>query len=316
MSKFERMRGVAEKLLQDAEDKLRPRDTHTAKKLAQARTAEREGQQYRRAAALIDAYCYVGEGDALPPQLIDFKPTKQAFLTAAAMRGTNVNNGYHGYLVDSREPADNSPESVTLRWLAEILANPDALAEEQATAKRLEIARAIDGLRNCSIPGFFPTPQSVIDEMLQIADIEDDFKILEPSAGIGSIVDAVRETGFTGTIHALEINSSLCNILQMKGIDHECVDFLDWTEGGYDLIVMNPPFEKRQAIKHVQHAFSLLSDRGMLVSVMPAPHAKELAITNVAEYELPENCFNNSESFRKTGVNVVIIQATKAHSYC
>ncbi len=65
----------------------------------------------------------------------------------------------------------------------------------------------------------------------------------------------------------IEINPSLREILEMKGYNVVASDFLDYG-GEYDVIVMNPPFEKLQDIDHVRHAFDLLTEGGRLVAVM------------------------------------------------
>lgn len=316
MVNTEKLRAMADKLRSDAQERLRPRDVHTAKKLAQARTAERDGEHFKRAAILIDGYIYAVENGVLPPDLAQYKPTKQSFLEASAMESKNVSNGYHGYLVDSGEYRSKSPDAAMLRAIAEIVEGDAAIARQEANAQRQELTLALDSIRNCDIPGFFPTPPSVVSLMLEIADLENSHRILEPSAGIGSIVEEVRKSGFVGHIDALEINPTLCRILELKGISAKCADFLACSDGEYDRILMNPPFEKRQAIKHVQHAFSLLNDGGMVIAIMPAPHAKELNFGSIAEYPVAANAFNTSEAFCKTSVNVAIVQVCKAVAYC
>lgn len=46
-----------------------------------------------------------------------------------------------------------------------------------------------------------------------------------------------------------------------------CGDFLQF-DGRFDRIVMNPPFADGQDVKHVIHAYGLLSEGGRLVSIM------------------------------------------------
>ena len=43
-----------------------------------------------------------------------------------------------------------------------------------------------------NIPGYFPTPKPVVQQMIQKAHIAPGMKVLEPSAGKGNIVDAIN----------------------------------------------------------------------------------------------------------------------------
>lgn len=309
---IDRFRSMADKLRNDAEAKLRPRDTHTQKKLAQARSAEREGQQFIRAAVLIDAYCDAAEREQLPAVLAAVKPTKDTFLTAARLQSQPVSNGYHSYNVDKNEPCDAGEVSTALRSLGEASKTAEDVASERATAQRLEVARAVDGLRGCDIEGFFPTPEPIIKQMLRVANVRNGHRVLEPSAGLGSIVDALKASGFSGHVDALEIHHALCKIIEMKGHNPHCEDFITWRTGGYDRILMNPPFERRQAIKHIEHAFSLLAPGGVIVAILPTNHAFELRFDDMDVHPLPANCFNTVDSFRRTGVSVAMVEIKKA----
>ena len=51
------------------------------------------------------------------------------------------------------------------------------------------VGRAKDGL------DFFPTPESIADEMVETADIQPGMRVLEPSGGMGHIADRIRKTG-------------------------------------------------------------------------------------------------------------------------
>jgi len=85
---------------------------------------------------------------------------------------------------------------------------------------------------------------------------------------------------------------------------------------------MNPPFEKNSDIEHVRHAFSLLAPNGKLVAIMSeGPFFR--SDTQAEEFrnwldkiegeskQLPEDTFNNTEAFRKTGVRTRIVTIAK-----
>lgn len=115
--------------------------------------------------------------------------------------------------------------------------------------------------------GYFPTPDKVIETMLDYANIKDGESILEPSAGKGNICDLIREKHPKNELKSIEIVPELREILQAKGYDIVDWDFLEhYSE--YDKIIMNPPFEKLQDIDHVRHAFKCLKPGGRIVSIM------------------------------------------------
>ena len=112
--------------------------------------------------------------------------------------------------------------------------------------------------------GFFETPASVVDRMLELA--WPNGRILEPSAGLGAIADRLPVS--RDTITCIEKNQARADELIKKGYSTFCDDFLQRTGLVADTIYMNPPFEQGQDIDHVQHAYKLLAHVGTLVSVM------------------------------------------------
>lgn len=171
------------------------------------------------------------------------------------------------------------------------------------------------------LPGFFPTPRPVINQMLEYAGIEATHRVLEPSCGKGDILDSLRDSHPEATRHAIELNRTLADVLSAKGHDVEFGDFLTH-QAVYDRIVMNPPFEDGQDIDHVRHAFDLLSPGGRVVSVMcEGPFfrsdAKSQAFRDWFQelggesYELPADAFQGAEAFRATGVRTRLVVLDK-----
>lgn len=131
------------------------------------------------------------------------------------------------------------------------------------------------GIRN--IPGFFPTPKKLVDEMIELADYEPYHTTWEPGAGFGSIADAVVEVTQDPSkinIVVCEKDTTLATILTEKGYDVKANDMYDMVHGkrllhgGYDRILMNPPFEKLQDAEHVMHCYNYVKKGGKLVSIM------------------------------------------------
>jgi len=171
------------------------------------------------------------------------------------------------------------------------------------------------------LPGFFPTPRPVIEQMLEHAQIEPHNRVLEPSCGKGDIVTYINEQHPQAIVTAIEQNRTLADVLATKGIDAEFADFLQHS-GSYDRIVMNPPFEKGQDIDHVRKASELLAPGGRLVSVVSegpffrsdskATEFRQWADEQGAEsYELADDAFKGAEAFRETGVRTRLVVIDK-----
>lgn len=135
----------------------------------------------------------------------------------------------------------------------------------EAPSRVKELERKLIGRRNDGFD-FFPTPEATADEMVAAADIQAGMRVLEPSAGMGHIADRIRAAGVDPDV--VEIESDKRELLEAKGYEVVGRDFLDVSEGGYDRIVMNPPFSDGRDIQHVRHAFDLLKPGGRLVAIM------------------------------------------------
>jgi hypothetical protein len=171
------------------------------------------------------------------------------------------------------------------------------------------------------IDGFFPTPRKSIDEMLDRADIQPGMSVLEPSAGKGDILDAVRERHPDATAHAIEPVGDLRGILGAKGHNLVGSDFLSH-QGQYDRVVMNPPFENGQDIDHVRHAYEQLKPGGKMVAIMSegpfsrsdkkATGFREWLDSVGGEHEQMEvGSFAGADAFRQTGVSTRMVTIQK-----
>ncbi|WP_298865083.1 hypothetical protein [uncultured Gimesia sp.] len=192
------------------------------------------------------------------------------------------------------------------------------LQKRQEDDPVLKAEQAIVGKK---LDGFFPTPKPIISRMLELAEIQEGDRILEPSAGKGDILDMIRLHHPENEITAIERNGTLFDVLEAKGHSVKRADFLEH-QGEYNHIIMNPPFEKGADIEHVLHAFSLLAPNGKLVAIMSeGPFFRNdnqatefrnwLDEVGGESEQLPEDAFNNAEAFRKTGVRTRIVTITK-----
>ncbi|EGM1841668.1 F-type conjugal transfer pilus assembly protein TraB [Escherichia coli] len=142
----------------------------------------------------------------------------------------------------------------------------------------------------------FVTPAPVCDRLVMLAEISNRDHILEPSAGTGAILRAIRDTAPGAMCDAVEINSGLVRYLRenFNGVRVQCGDFMEWQPVQYySRVIMNPPFSHGQDIRHILRAFSLLRPGGVLVAVClngPRQQEKLLPFSDVRE-ELPRGTF-------------------------
>ena len=182
------------------------------------------------------------------------------------------------------------------------------------------------GLIGCDIPGFFPTPKGLAEQLVLIAAIKQGMTVLEPSAGKGDIAEIIIEAYPGVDLKAIEINYTLVAILEAKGFKVTPGDFLQDT-GFYDRIIMNPPFENGQDIDHVRWAYSRLKPGGKVVSIMcagpffrndkkSADFRSWLHNRKGKSLVLNTGSFQGAESFRQTGVNarIIILEKKKGGS--
>lgn len=118
--------------------------------------------------------------------------------------------------------------------------------------------------------GFFPSPPEVVDRVVDIAELAQGMRVLEPSAGHGAI--ALAAFDLDCTVDCVELLPANALVLRKHSyLNLREGDFLTLDpEPKYDRVLMNPPFERQADIHHVMHARRFLAPNGRLVSVMSA----------------------------------------------
>ena len=116
--------------------------------------------------------------------------------------------------------------------------------------------------------------------------------VLEPSAGTGHIVRALRAKKPNLKITAVELHPDrVAQLRKLEGPNVQIIarNFLNEPAFPvYDAVVMNPPFYGTHWMDHVRHAWDFLKDGGRLVAVLPVSAAvaetpKHLAFRRWAE---------------------------------
>lgn len=174
---------------------------------------------------------------------------------------------------------------------------------------------------------FYPTPETLIEKMLEGVDLHMINSVLEPSAGKGDLVEGLckiceRKTSSRwGGKHNLDIDCiELQPELQMilKGKKYRVVhnDFLTYhTFKRYDLILSNPPFS--QGAKHLLKMLDMQENGGGIICLLNAetlknPYTAERKVLLQRLNELQADIQYLDGAFlyaeRKTDVEVAIVK--------
>lgn len=200
---------------------------------------------------------------------------------------------------------------------AEIATYPDQRAAREARQAEAapfdamrEALRTGQAVQVVSAPQLFPTPAHVAARMVELADVQDWHRVMEPSAGTGAILRALPDALKTGTgVYAVEIDPRLAAGLRsaFDQITITPADFLTlepshWLQK-FDRILMNPPFANAADVAHILHARRFLAPGGHLVAICAAGPRQHEALQHLAdswEY-LPPGTFEG------TGVRTVLL---------
>lgn len=156
------------------------------------------------------------------------------------------------------------------------------------------------GIQAMQVNQLFQTPAALAMRMTQLADIRPGDWVLEPSAGMGAILNQLDWRIMGGTVTAVEIDHSLINLLRAR-FPHAFVHEADFLEiaprlGTFDRIIMNPAFINGQDIKHIKKAAGLLNPGGRLVAICAdGPRQRDQLGSWATTYEtLPPGTFKDS----------------------
>lgn len=157
----------------------------------------------------------------------------------------------------------------------------------------------------------FQTPSEIAERMVFALEFWADARVLEPSAGLGRIMDALAPRQPREVV-AVEMSAPIAAELyrqERPGVKLIQRDFLICTPvelGLFDAIAMNPPFHMRADIRHILHARTFLKPGGMLVALCLNTRHRAEALRPIASTweELPET------TFAKEGTRVSIVMLT------
>jgi hypothetical protein len=247
----------------------------------------------------------------------DLLPSSVRFLIGA-MRTIGRNNYYFTYGQDT-DNAKLSEAAEVLRAVGGVEATkefPHGRWGEKIKRKvwsfdynfeEIRIQLAAHGrIPNVRSHQFYPTPKELAEIAVELAmiDSDDTMSWLEPSAGQGGLAEFMPKEQTT----CIEISKLHCEILEAKGFKVIHADFMKISvDKKYDRIVMNPPFSEGRWQAHVEHAANMITDKGLLVAIVPASAKDKFKIDGytVSYSDVYENMFVGAS------VDVVILQIKK-----
>lgn len=152
---------------------------------------------------------------------------------------------------------------------------------------------------------FYPTCEELASMVVDLADIGENDLCLEPEAGMGGIAMFMPPDRTT----CVEISKLHCKVLEAKGFNTVCDDFLNWEPTHrFNRVCMNPPFNEGRDIGHLKRALELLTEDGKLVAILPATHRGRTLVEGW-HHEWSQVYTGR---FEGTGVSVALVTMTRS----
>lgn len=147
----------------------------------------------------------------------------------------------------------------------------------------------------------FQTPASLASRMVELAGDRASLCVLEPSAGLGRILDALAPCN-PAELVAVELAQQCADELRRRGglrvVQRDFLTVEPAELGQFDCIVMNPPFHLRADIRHILHAMKFLLPNGVLVALCMDTSHREKALRPLASTweQIPAGAFKESNT--------------------
>ncbi len=120
---------------------------------------------------------------------------------------------------------------------------------------------------------FYETPIDVTIDLLELGVLKSTMSILEPTAGRGKIVKALRSVGYDWHITAVEINDEYESDLYQNGSDTVIIDDFLTTQQlttNFDLVIINPPYSNVEGF--IEKGLNCLNKGGKLCALLRMGH--------------------------------------------
>lgn len=230
-----------------------------------------------------------------------------------AVCGGKCRDSIHGATDEIR--AANAKNAARSRLHILRMENDEAKYRQQEIAPRFAAlaARKENGTAPRAVSAFqlFQTPPALAAQL--VASLGDAVRgrVLEPSAGLGRILDALAPFAPVATV-AVELAAACAAELYRQnrpGVRLVQRDFLACTPedlGAFDAVAMNPPFHMRADIRHIMHARRFLNKGGVLAALCMAGPTRELVLRPLASSWQPVP----AGTFCKEGTSVETVLLT------
>ena len=192
----------------------------------------------------------------------------------------------------------------------------DAVGQDMAIERhRFDALRDAEAPRAVSAHQLFQTPEPIAARLVSLCGDLTGRRILEPSAGLGRIYRALRART-DAPVTLVELSPQCMAELYRQTAHDDAVtlvqgDFLgcdaDRLGGLFDVVVMNPPFERGVDIRHLFHSVSLLRPGGVVVGLCYAGTKQRKAFEHADDWTwelLPPG------SFRQEGTTADVALVT------
>jgi predicted RNA methylase len=170
---------------------------------------------------------------------------------------------------------------------------------------------------------YFPTPASLAAQLVEGLPYGIPMRILEPSAGQGALLTAIHTYNPLAQCVAYEISPTNLDVLVKVASSDWCIkhptDFMEaQATYDFDAVVMNPPFSKRQDVKHALHAFQFLKQGGYFRAILSAGVTFRSDALTVKFRQMIDDCGGTitplpTGAFKSSGtmVNTVMVKARR-----
>lgn len=150
------------------------------------------------------------------------------------------------------------------------------------------------------------TPDNIADKVVELAEPKRIDSILEPSAGNGQLIRAIRRRVPGVNIYYYEIQTTVSfqTFLQTNNSVYCGTDFMGGNTPCFDVIVANPPFEEDMWCTHLNKMWKCLNTNGRLVSIIP----KQSVTGNKELYSRFQNAIKGLEKESKLELSVYPIE--------
>ncbi len=149
-----------------------------------------------------------------------------------------------------------------------------AFADDADAQELVRLALETGEILDARAAEFFETGPELAREMAEWLKPRPGERLLEPSAGKGALIRAVRDVCPNVYVNCVEVFPENRTELVRQGWEPIAADFLTLSEhhvgGRVDLVIANPPFSKRQDVSHITHAIHLLHPGGRLAAIASA----------------------------------------------